>query len=127
MATRMGASRRTVTASELPPAAASAVHSSSPLLKVQLARTTTRGAGRRTNGGTAGTDASWRTSAGGGAGWQTVTNSSAAARAPRPIDRAGPLEGGSADDDLDPAVLWLTHARAGLHQQVGVAEALDGD
>src|SRR6185312_7776223 len=33
----------------------------------------------------------------------------------------------SADDDLDAAVLWLANARAGRHQQIGIAEALDGD
>ena len=35
--------------------------------------------------------------------------------------------GASTDDDLHPAVLRLTHARTGGHQQVSVAEALDGD
>ena len=33
----------------------------------------------------------------------------------------------STDDDLHPAILWLAHAWTGRHQEVRVAEALDGD
>jgi hypothetical protein len=73
----IGASRRTVTLSDVPSAAAIATHSSAPEVNAQLVRTTARGAGGA-GGSTAGAVTSALTISGGGV-LQPASNTTAAA------------------------------------------------
>jgi hypothetical protein len=128
MARRIGVSRRTVMSTDVPAAPATATHSSSLERNVHVIWIC--GLGRcRTSGGTAGTEASRRPSSPGGRGAQLTGSSVRTARVVIQTRETRSAKGGapSADDDLDPTVLRFANARAGLHQQMRVSEALNGD